>query len=889
MIKVVFKLLALLIFLLSACSTTKKTTQPAKTQNNNLSNQSLIQKLDSLNHADSMAAAKEKGDTTVITAFENYRPAATILNQLIHTALEVSFDWQKHYLFGKAKITAKPYYYSTDSLILDAKGFDIHEISIIRGNEKSGLTYTYDGKLLNIKLDKTYTRFESFTLFIDYTAKPDELKDEQEGSAAITSHKGLFFINTDGKSKVQPRQLWTQGETEDNSCWFPTIDKPNQRMTTEITMTVDNKDKSLSNGELVSSVINNNGTRSDHWVMKLGIPPYLVMMAVGPFSIIHDTWRGKDVNFYLDSSYSRYAMDIFGKTPQMIEFFSNILRFPFIWNKYDQVVVHDYVSGAMENATATVHGDFLQKTRRELIDDPLSSSEDIISHELFHHWFGDLVTCEAWSQIALNESFATYAEYLWREHEWGKYEADHLMQENSEEYIDRNESQHDLICYDYKDREDVFDLISYQKGGCILHMLRAVIGDSAFFEALHRYLETYKFSAVNANQLLHIFEKTTGEDLNWFFNEWFFNKGYPELTIYHKYDSITHVLTLTVNQTQNLAENPVFKMPLAMDIYHDGIKTRYKEWVNKTKNVYTFFIPSNPQWVDFDANKMLLCVKNEPFTLPEREFEYYHASHYLARFEALTNLALHQNDVDAKKVLQNALNDKYWYLRKYAIEKLSGDSSAEFKKLLLAKITGDSFSQVRAQAIVALSSGYHDKNDSAIFENAINDSSFFVENVALQALSKTNPHMAIHFAHQLKNSESKEVLISVSSVLSELGDDSDNDFFINLSEEITGYDEIPFVSIYSKFLQRVSDSSVNKGVPVLRNLLKTGDNRYVKLYAKNSLQSIMLIYEEREKNLTNQVNDLKSKDPTNAQIAILQSKLNSVINTEKNIKSLTSE
>ncbi len=492
-------LVVLLVTIIASCGSSQKTTTKTQVDNDrkdSIAAMRLIDSLITMARMDSLESSSKTPalDTTPKIAFENYRATATMFTQLIHTELHVSFDWDKKYMFGKATITLKPYFYATDSLTLDAKGMDIKEVDIVKGTVKKPLKYNYDSKQLFIGLDKTYTNKEQYVIYIEYTSKPNDLKEEQGGSAAITSHKGLFFINPDGKDKNKPRQIWTQGETEDNSCWFPTIDKPNQRQTEEIYITTENINKTLSNGELVASTVNPDKTHTDHWVMKLGIPPYLVMMAIGPFSIIHDTWRGKNVDYYIDPKYAPYAKDIFGKTPKMLEFYSRVLKFPYPWNKYDQVIVHDYVSGAMENTTATLHGDFLNKTKRELIDDPLSTSEDIVSHELFHHWFGDLVTCESWSNLTLNESFADYAEFLWRQHEYGEDCADQYLKSSISDYLNGTTNQHDLVDFYYKDKEDVFDGISYNKGGGILHMLRSVVGDTAFFDALHLYLETNKFT-----------------------------------------------------------------------------------------------------------------------------------------------------------------------------------------------------------------------------------------------------------------------------------------------------------------------------------------------------------------------------------------------------------
>jgi aminopeptidase N len=245
---------------------------------------------------------------------------------------------------------------------------DIKKVSMKNG---SYLTYTYDGWYLKINLDRTYKRDEQYTILIDYTAKPNELN--VQGSNAITDAKGLYFINPDSTQANKPTQIWTQGETEASSCWFPTIDAPNQKTTQEILITVDKRYKTLSNGLLLSSKDNGNGTRTDHWKQSLPHAPYLFMMAVGDFAIVKDQWKRKDgktieVNYYLEHEFEPHAKAIFGKTPKMIEYFSNLLGVEYPWEKYDQVIVRDYVSGAMENTGAVINGEFYNQTTRETID-----------------------------------------------------------------------------------------------------------------------------------------------------------------------------------------------------------------------------------------------------------------------------------------------------------------------------------------------------------------------------------------------------------------------------------------------------------------------------------------------------------------------------------------
>lgn len=215
---------------------------------------------------------------------KEYRSSETKINSVVHTKLDVKFNFDSATMNGNEWLTLQPTFYATDSVRLDAKGMTIKEVSLFNAGVKTKLKYDYDGMQLNIKLNKTYKGGEKYTLYFEYISRPNEL--ETEGSAAITDAKGLYFINPTGKDKNKPTQIWTQGETESNSAWMITIDKPNQKSTQEITMTVPNKYVTLSNGLLISQKKNTDGSRSDYWKMDLPHAPYLFFMGVGDFAIV---------------------------------------------------------------------------------------------------------------------------------------------------------------------------------------------------------------------------------------------------------------------------------------------------------------------------------------------------------------------------------------------------------------------------------------------------------------------------------------------------------------------------------------------------------------------------------------------------------------------------
>ena len=503
-------------------------------------------------------------DTLKDLSLDLYRESAAKVNDLIHTRLDVRFDYARHYLYGKEWVSLKPHFYPTDSLSLDAKGMDIHFIGLQEGAVRHKLRYEYQKDILRIHLGKTFHNGQIYTLYIDYTAKPDEIK--QKGSAAITSAKGLYFINSDGKDPNKPVQIWTQGETESSSCWFPTIDKPNQKTTEEISMTIPSKYVSLSNGKLVAQKKNLDGTRTDTWKMDLPHAPYLFMMAVGDFKIFHDHWRNKEVNYYLEPKYAPYAHQIFGSTPEMMTFFSKITGVEYPWNKYSQIVVRDYVSGAMENTTATLHGEAVERTSRELLDE---DQETVICHELFHQWFGDYVTCESWSNITLNESFATLSEILWTGYKKGKDAEEAERYDKLHTYLNstQNGSSPSLVRFHYKDREDVFDNVSYPKGASILFALKNYLGDDAFYGGLNVYLKSNAFKSAEVSQLRLAFEQVSGLDLNWYFNQWYYGEGHPILDIQSDYTP--GFIQFKIHQIQD-SSLAAFRIPLKIGIYHEG-------------------------------------------------------------------------------------------------------------------------------------------------------------------------------------------------------------------------------------------------------------------------------------------------------------------------------
>jgi aminopeptidase N len=743
-----------------------------------------------------------------------YRATATKINDLVSTKLDVSFDFSRSWMYGKEMITLKPHFYPTDSLDLDAKSMQINEVSMIRNGRHIPLKYYYDSLKLLITLDRTYRGGETYTVFIDYISMPNNIKEK--GSSAIEGRKGLYFINPLGKDKDKPTEIWTQGETESNSAWVPTIDKPNQKTTDEINITVPSKFVTLSNGLLVKQKGHPDGTRTDSWKMDLPHAPYLMMMAAGEYSVIKDKYEGKEVSYYVEKEYAPVARKIFGLTPEMISFFSKITGVDFPWQKYSQIVVRDYVSGAMENTTATVHAESAQQDARQLVDG--NSWEDNIAHELFHMWFGDYVTTESWSNLTLNESFANYGEMLWEEYKHGKDAGDDHNFEAMQEYFFSFSEKKDLVRFYYRDREDMFDAVSYQKGGRILNMLRNYVGDSAFFKSLNLYLTTNKFKSAEAQNLRLAFEEVTGQDLNWFWNQWFYGSGHPKLDISYEYDQDKKSEKVFVSQTQS---DKVFRLPVAIDVYQGGGEKRYNVWLEDKADTFAFPAQTRPDLVNFDGDKILLCQKTDHKTIDNYIFQYKNAGLYLDRREAIDFAAKNQkSDPRAFELLKDATSDRYQGLRIYAIRNLNitDDSIKRVIEPILARLAeNDPSPMVRASAIEALGK-YKKEAYQELFMKSIDDSSYSVAGSALVAMSSIDSTYALKRARQLSLQNIKgELLFAVNDVMYTYAGEND---FDSLAMQ---FDKLPFgnrkfmiLSPFASYLKKIQDNeNFKKGIDII--------------------------------------------------------------------------
>ena len=849
-----------------ACHTTKKTSDVSD---------NVVINLDTINVVTSSPFKRE--------IYQGSNPRT---NDIIHTRLEVDFDWTLCRMNGKATLQVKPYFYPTSKLYLNAKGMEIKKLEILEANRipvreggdadesiNEGSIgppfYVYENDSIKINLGRKFTSAESYYVVIDYVARPNELK-KAGGSSAITDDKGLYFVNPSGKNQFKMQQIWTQGETQANSVWFPTIDSPNEKMTQEILMKVDDKFTTLSNGSLVSSVKQKDGTRIDHWKLDQPHAPYLAMMAVGEFKKVTDVpWNTKEVSYYVEQQYEADAKLIFGDTREMIEFYSNVLGVPYAWPKYSQIVVRDYVSGAMENTSATLHGDFMvYQTAREMMDGKKGNS--VIAHELFHQWFGDLVTCESWSNLSLNESFATYGEYLWEEHKFGREAADYHHWQSKQGYINSSKEV-DLIRFNYNDKEDMFDAFSYNKGSQILHMLRKAVGDQAFFASLKNYLETNKYKSAEVHNLRLAFEETTGQDLNWFFNQWYLNKGRPSLKITKKVNATSDTLSLTIEQTQDLKKFPLYTLPLEIDIYRSGGSTRKHIVLVEQKQTFTFRIDGAPSLVNFDAERQLLATIDYTKTNAEYIFQAEAAPLFEDKLEALKALESAIGEDQVLAVFKKAaLNQRFTHLRHYSfqqLEKTTGTSRNEVKALLMTIYKEEKNTAIRAKALASLNRMFPGEAEvSMINDQALGEQSYAICAEALNAIAKINPQKAMSKAHVFERESGKDILFAVAALYAANGGDGQVHFFHGALKYITGFDLIGFAGLYAKAGRQCKIYENALMVAKDLEMLGEGANKYVRYTTVKGIKDILSAWESIENSAQIRIDNAKKENKNTTEL-----------------------
>lgn len=742
-------------------------------------------------------------------ALKPYQPTSERICDITHIELDVRFNLKEEEVIGTAKLWLTAYFNPIDTIELDARNFDLHEVTIAVNNDNYTPAYLYDKKVLKLPLKQPLSQGDTALLSIKYTAHPSEI--EGNNGRAITGNRGLYFIDPRDEDPEKPTQIWTQGETEYNSGWFPVIDKPNEKYSQEVFITVDSSFVTLSNGKLVYSTENKDGTRTDYWKQEMPHSAYLTMVAAGDFAVVKDSWRGKDVWYYVDHSHKEFADEIFGNTPEMLSFYSDLLDYEYPWEKYHQIVVKDFVSGAMENTSAVVHGDFVQQTPREMLD---GTHEDVIAHELFHHWFGDLVTTESWAQITMNEGFATYGEYLWQAHKYGFEEARfHLRQDLANYLNEAQDTPKTLVQDHYNEPDDVFDRHSYQKGGRVMHMLRNEIGDEAFFKTLNLYLRQNAFDNVEDAHLRLAAEKVTGRDLRWFFDQWFHREGHPIVAVNFQTDSLRN---LNVLITQDASRFGIFKFHVDLQIGTSAGESRIKRlWVDDAESEFNIPLNADENWYVIDPNGDILWQMQEHKQADAlfNQLQFAPTSH--AKVAAMINdsvLSATYHKQYAEALQRIIESEPFWFTAGVAMSFLASsahqDTAASIAIFQHQQMHSKN-SEVRALALTLIDSLATDISivHKAI-ETALNDSSLMVLRTALGLASTLDPCAYLAQVGRLDKDVYDNMVQYIARLHAHCGDIGSLEFFLTQGKSLQGVDRYLFNNEFDKYAAHVRTDEV---------------------------------------------------------------------------------
>ncbi len=520
------------------------------------------------------------------TAKQNFNRIRTFDAQ--HYLIRTSFDRKNKTIFGDTTVSLKPLKSGFNSVELDAANLTFESVRLERNGDDLKFE-TRDDKVI-IALGRNYSPKDLIKIRLKYSARPK---------------KGVYFVNarSDRGTLVHEAQIWTQGEPEESRYWFPSYDFPDDKATTEQFLTVDKEETAISNGELIETLENADGTKTFHFKMKVPHSVYLTSFIVGKFVKFTDSYKNIPLAVYLYPGKENYYQQAFGNTKEMLRVFEELTGIAYPFNKYDQTIVAQFKLGGMENITATTLSDreiFFSDSNRLVV-------EDIISHEIAHSWFGNSVTCRNWAELWLNEGFATFMEAAFREKMYGRSDYLRKIAEDRDTYF-AEEAQmsrkHGLFNQSARPDDSIFDAVTYQKGGAVVHTLRETVGDQVFWKAVNVYLNKHKFANVETTDLQKVFEDVSKKDLDWFFNQWVDGTGYPRIEVKYQYNPENKRLSLNVKQTQRVEDltPSAFVLPMDVEIStQTGVE--YQE-IMITKRDETFSIPLNaaPTNIVFDKD-----------------------------------------------------------------------------------------------------------------------------------------------------------------------------------------------------------------------------------------------------------------------------------------------
>jgi len=691
---------------------------------------------------------------TMLRADEPY--ARTKDYDLQHSKVVLRFDLDNKKVIGDVTHTLSPVREGVDEVSFDSVGLQIQSVKVNKSNAKFSTT---DKKLI-VDLPKAAKIGEKYEIEINYEGKPT---------------KGLYFILPDKDYPNRPKQVWTQGESEDTRYYLPTYDYPNDRLTTETIVTVPSDWLTVANGKLISTKDVGNGMKTWTWQESVPSSTYLFTVVAGEFVEVKDTWRNKPVTYYAPKDRGDRLAPNYNRTPAMIELFSQKLGVDYPWEKYAQSMVEDFVAGGMENSSATTNTASSLRSPK-LVPEYPTDEDGLISHELGHQWFGDLVTTKDWGNIWLNEGFATFMETIWIEAHYGKDEADLDRWRAAKGWFQqRNLYGKPIVRHDFDDSSE-FDGNAYTKGGWVLYMLRHQLGEDAFYAGLKHYLEVNRGKNVMTSDLIKAIEEATHTNVDQFFDQWVYGAGAPKFEVSYTYDESKKEVALTVKQTQKVEGRVgLFRVPLDVEITNGTGPKLYPIVVSKAEETFTLPSLSAPQMVLFDKGGQVL--KSTEFKKDKKELLYQlkNATELADRADAAVALGKLKDDQEATNALGEALRtDKARGVREVAAESLGDQNSTAAAKTLLGALDDAKEAELRSAIVQSLGSFKETPEITAKLESiAKEDSCYRARAAALTAIGKMKTPKAYDILTVAVNGDSPDNVLRNAALraFGPLGDD----------------------------------------------------------------------------------------------------------------------
>jgi len=669
-----------------------------------------------------------------------------------HVKLELTVDPEKKILNGNVHVQLVPLDSNVTRLEFDAVDLDIKSVKL----SGDPVSFENTGQKLIVNLD-TALKAESTTITIHYSGQP---------------RRGLYFIGPDKTHPDRTYQVWTQGEDQDSRYWFPCYDSPNDRSTSEMIVTVPQKYTAISNGFLLETKENKaEGPRTFHWRQDIAHSSYLTSLVVGEFSIIREKVDDIELSYYVPKGKEEDAKRSFSKTPDMIRFFGEYFGLKYPYPKYAQVVVSDFIFGGMENISATTLTENTLHDKRAHLD---FTSDDLVSHELAHQWWGDLITCRDWSHAWLNEGFATYCETLYKEHDLGKDETAIYQLQDLEQYMeeDRERYRRPIVSKNYFEPSELFDRHLYEKGGLVLHALRFYLGDDQFRKGFNNYANTFREKVVETSDFRRAMEDATGKSLEGFFDQWVYHAGHPEFKVVYSWDDNEKLTRLTVSQTQTGEGEtpPVFQTPIEVSFtLTRGVETR-RISITQREETFSFSLPGKPKDVEFDPGNWIL--KTLDFDKPKNMslYQLENDKNSIGRIRAAARLAKQTGEDVIEALKSSMLKDSFWGVQAEAAKSLGIIRTTAALKVLLSALK---VKHPKARRAVVKALGEFRDQDSAKALTALlddGDESYYVEGEAARSLGKTKSPTAFEVLKKnlRKDSHNEAIRIGVFDGLAEL-------------------------------------------------------------------------------------------------------------------------